>query len=67
MLENISHQKYIPSGFREPLKETKNMLEYENDKQVRTITWGPLKKKEMHRDEEEKGTYLWWRCIYKEV
>ena len=28
----------IPSGTGEPLKETKNILEEENDNQVRTIT-----------------------------
>ena len=34
--------KYIPSGTGYRLKETKNILEDENDKQVRTITGGPL-------------------------
>ena len=42
-------RKYIPSkdplGTGEPLKETENMLEDENDKQVLTSTEGSLKKK----------------------
>ena len=46
--------KDIPSGNGEPLKETKDMLEYENDKQVRTSTVEPLKDKEMLREENDK-------------
>ena len=39
--------KEIPSVDGEPLKETKKMLEDENDKQVGTIIGGPLKNNEM--------------------
>ena len=35
--------KEIPSGTRETMKETKDMIEGEHDKQVRTSTGGPLK------------------------
>ena len=42
--------KRIPSGTGEPLKETKKMIEDENEKQVLTNTGGPLKKKEMPKD-----------------
>ena len=38
-------------GTEEPRKETKKMSEDENDNQVRTISGGPLKKKEMPRYE----------------
>ena len=37
--------KEIPLGTGEPLKETENMLEDENNKQVRTVTGRPQKKK----------------------
>ena len=46
--------KYIPSGSGEPLKETKDRLEYENYKQVCTSTGGPLKQKDILRDENDK-------------
>ena len=46
--------KEIPSGPGESPKENKEMLEDENDKQVRTSTVGPLKKKELPRYEKEK-------------
>ena len=46
--------KDIPSGTREPLKETKNMIEYKNDKQVSTKTEVALKKKEILRDKNNK-------------
>ena len=46
--------KAVPSGTGEPLKEIKDMLEDKNNKQVRKITGGPLKKKEMLRDENNK-------------
>ena len=42
--------KEIPLGTGDPLKETKNVLEDENDKQVHTIIGGILKKKEIPRD-----------------
>ena len=38
----------------EPLKETKNMLEKENDKQVRMSIGGQLENKDMVRDENGK-------------
>ena len=38
----------------EPLKETKNMLEKENDKQVRMSIGGQLENKDMVRDENSK-------------
>ena len=41
-------------GTEEPRKETKKMSEDENDNQVRTISGGPLKKKEMPRYEQGK-------------
>ena len=46
--------KEIPLSTVEPLKETKKILGDKNDKQVRTSTGGPLKKKEMPRDKKEK-------------
>ena len=46
--------KYVPLGIGEPLEETKNMLEDENDKKVHTITRGTLKKKEMTRKENDE-------------
>ena len=50
--------EYIPSGTGDPLKETKNMLEDKNGKQVRKSIGGPLKK-DMLRDKKENqvGTY----------
>ena len=45
-------------GAGDPLKETKNMLEDENGKQVRKITEGKLKKKEMPRDKGGNGYVL---------
>ena len=36
------------------MKEAKNMFEDENDKQVRTITGGTLKNKEMPKDKKGK-------------
>ena len=55
--ENVGKQippKEITSGTGEPLKETKDMLEDENNKQARTSTGGPLKNKEMLRDGNDK-------------
>ena len=49
---NIS-SKDIPSRTGEPQKETKNMLEDKNDKQVCTSTGGPLKNKYVF------GFFLW--------
>ena len=46
--------KEIPLGNGEPLKETKDMLKDENDKQVCTSIGGPLKNKEMLRDKNYK-------------
>ena len=51
--------KDIPSGTREPLKETKRLLEEKNDKQLHTRTGGPLKKKEMPRDEEGRRVHTY--------
>ena len=48
MLSSVGEQiplKDIPLGTGEPLKETKHMLEYENEKQVQKSTGGSLKKK----------------------
>ena len=42
--------KEIPSGTGEPLKETKKMIEDENDKQVRIITGDKFNKKEMSKE-----------------
>ena len=42
VIKNIS-LKEIPLGTGEPLKEAKYMIEYENDKHVRTSTGGHLK------------------------
>ena len=53
--------KYIPSVTREPLKETENMLEDENNKQARTITGGPLKKNEIDRG--NKGKWVRTYCV----
>ena len=39
--------KEIPLGTREPLKEAKRMLEYDNEKQVHTSTREPLKNKDI--------------------
>ena len=50
--------KDIPSGTVEPLKETENMLEDKNDKQVRTITGMLLKKEEIIRDENDKQVLM---------
>ena len=49
-------------GNGDPLKETENMLEDENDKQVRMSTGDPLKKNEMFRDEKGK-----WVRTYADV
>ena len=46
--------KEIPSGTGDPMKETKDMLEDENDRKVHTSTGEPLKNKEMIRDEKGK-------------
>ena len=46
--------KEIPLGTGEPLKETKDMIEYKNNKQIRTSTEGTLKKKEMFTEENNK-------------
>ena len=46
--------KEIPSETGDPLKETKNMIEDENGKEVSTSTRGTLKKKEILRDENDK-------------
>ena len=51
-------------GTGEPLKETKNILEYENDKQVCMSTEGPLKKKEMPRDEKGKRVRSYYDVVY---
>ena len=51
--------KEIPLSTVDPLKETKKILGHKNDKQVRTSTGGPLKKKEITRDKKGKmGKYL---------
>ena len=42
--------KDIPSGTGDPPKESKTMLEDENEKQERTSTGEPLKKKKMPKD-----------------
>ena len=44
----------IPLGIVETLKETKNVLEDENDKKVRTSTGDLLKDKEIPKDEKVK-------------
>ena len=50
------------------LKEIKLMLEDENDKQVRKITGGKLKNKEITSDKMEKiGKYLRCRGIYRKA
>ena len=46
--------KYITLGAGEPLKETKDMLEDENNRQVCTSTVSPLKNKDMLRDKNDK-------------
>ena len=46
--------KDIPSGTGEPLKETKKIIEDENEKQVRTSTVGPLTKKDIPKDRKVK-------------
>ena len=46
--------KEIPLDTGDPLKETKYMLEDENDKQVHTSTGGSLKNKNMRRDKNGK-------------
>ena len=46
--------KEISSGTGEPLKETKNMLEEKNEKQVLTITAEPPKNKYIPKYEEGK-------------
>ena len=45
--------KLIPSGTEELMKKTKNMLEDENDKHVRTNIGGPSTQKQMIRDEND--------------
>ena len=49
--------KCIPSGTVEPLKETKDMLEDENDKQVLMIIGRPLENKEILRDKNDKQVH----------
>ena len=44
--------KEIPLGTGKPLKETENILEDVNDKQLGTHKGRPLKNKEMPRDEK---------------
>ena len=46
--------KEIPSGAGEPLKETKNILEDEHDKQVRMSIGGQLEKKENLKDKNHE-------------
>ena len=53
-MENRFHKIYIPSVTIELWKETNDMLEDENDKQVCTSTGRPLKNKEMLRDKNDK-------------
>ena len=57
------------SGSGEPQKETKDILEDENNKQVCTSTGDPLKKKEILRDQNDKqvGTSTWEPLKKKEV
>ena len=62
-----SFRKHIPLKdislvTREPLKETKNILEDENDKQILMSTGGPTKKNYIPRD--KKGNQL---CTYADV
>ena len=49
--------KEIPSGTGDPTKETQNMLEDKNDKQVRTSTVGKFKDKYILRDENYKQVF----------
>ena len=51
--------KKIPSGTEEPLKETKMMHKDKNDKQVRTITGGAVKKNICPETKSKK-----WVCTY---
>ena len=50
--------KEIPSRTGEPVKEIKNILEDENDKQLRMSTGGPLKNKEMIRDGNDNRVHM---------
>ena len=50
--------KDIPLGTGDPLKETKVVIEYENDEQVRKSTGGTLKKKEIIRGEYDKQVQM---------
>ena len=54
--------KEIPSVDGEPLKETKKMPEDKNDKQVRTSTGGPLKKRDIPRHKKGK-----WVSTYSDL
>ena len=54
--------KDIPSGTGEPLKETKNIIEDENHKEVRMSTEEPLINEEMIR--YQKGKQV---CTYTDV
>ena len=49
-------------GTGDPLKETKDMLEEKNNRQVHTSTRESLKKKEMLRDEKGKQV-----CTYADL
>ena len=51
--------KEIPSETGDPLKETKNMIEDENEKQVHMSTEGLLKKKEIPRYKEGKQVHTY--------
>ena len=59
--------KDIPLGIGDPRKETKNMLEKKNDKQVRTNIGGTLKDKEVPRDKKDKRVCTHAGVVYIEI